>query len=90
MVDYDHHCPSSIIFFSGFKFWKVGSRKIFAIPQDRNPSYKQVDSDEDFEPAKKRRRSEGNTSFANIASDIRDIRKDLQSIFNISKSAQLE
>ena len=47
---------------AGFKFWKIGSRKIFAISQDgkQRISHKRTiisesDSDEDFEPVKKRR-----------------------------------
>ena len=65
----------------------VASRKTFAVPQDRKQSYKDDESDD--EPAKKKHCSQGNTSLPNIASGIKDIRQDLNSIFKILKNAKL-
>ena len=75
---------------AGFKFWKIGSRKIFAISQDgkQRISHKRTisesDSDEDFEPVKKRRTDD--TTSQRILSEIKDIRKNVE---DISKKLKL-
>ena len=80
---------------SGLKFWKCGSRKIYAIQRagKQKLSHKvfltsESDSESDFEPAKKKHRSES-PSLTRVAADIRDIRNDLQSLFDISKNVKL-
>ena len=76
---------------SGFKFWKIGSRKIFTISQDgkqrishKRTIFSESDSDEDFEPVKKRR-----TASQRILSEIKDIRKNVESLLDISKKLKL-
>ena len=77
------------------KFWKIGSRKIYAISEgDLRPkrAQKQIiisesESDDDFQqPVCKRRASspsEGTTS-SKILSEVQHIRRDLKSLFQIS------
>ena len=92
-----HYCDIMhyLLFSSGFKFWRVGSRKIFAVLREdiAKPSHKKVllsgsESDDVFQPARKKVRSESHTC-PQIFSEIRDIRKDLQSLFQISKGMKL-
>lgn len=73
-------------FFSGFKFWKIGSRKIFAIWEGKHrvsckkAQISESDSDDDFEVVDKRRRV-GVTNYQQILSE--------QSLFQISKNMKL-
>ena len=73
------------------RFWKVGSRKIYAVQRDTKGKlphkkvFTDTESEDDFEPPRKKRHSESGC----IVSEIRDMRKDLQSLFEISKSLKL-
>lgn len=69
----------------GFKFWKAGNRKIFAVPQYKGKGKirRQVcpsDDDDDFEPPSKRYSSDSKA----ILKEIHGIKEQLASIFQLS------
>lgn len=84
------------MYLTGFKFWKVGSRKVYAIPEgDLRPKRAQrqiviseSESEDDFQqPVRKRfasTPSEGMPLPSKILSEVKHIRNDLKGLFQIS------
>ena len=95
-----HLIPCAISLYPlGVRFWKVGSRKIYAINMnthtraDRGKGRKHPpeeastsDSEEDFIPAKKRTISSG---LASLTKEVSLVRKELQHLFEINRLTKI-
>ena len=86
----------------GLSFWKVGSRKVYAVLESsisskgkgkKSPRYISSDnnSDSDFEPARKKGMAlRVNSSKLNkISLDIENIKNDLESVFKLTKDTKI-
>ena len=80
----------------GLKFWKVGSRKIFAVKQepggkaphrDKHITISDSESDDDLEPLRKKSKLSCNISA--LVTDVKEIRNDLQSLFRITNQMKI-
>lgn len=78
----------SYTFSIGFKFWKVASRKIYAVrdvevmggKKRKKLSCDVSDSDDEFEPPLKK------VTLSHISSEIKGIRKQIDAVFQVTRS----
>ena len=91
-------CAIDLLYPLGLRFWKVGSRKIYAIkksaharqggksrkhqPQETSAS----DSEEDFIPARKQTVTSG---LASLTKEVTLMRKELQHLFKINRLTKI-
>ncbi len=90
--------------FAGFKFWKVGSRKIFAVTEGelrptkgkhkRTVPYVVSDvysdsSEDEFQPQRKKGTPATSAEVTQVAREVKEVRKEIQSIFQITSSMKI-
>ena len=76
---------------TGFKFWKVGSRKVFAIQEENRhkPCRKRIvvtdtESDEELPKVKRKRSGSDKVENSQVLKEIKAVRKDLEGLFRLS------
>lgn len=87
---------------AGFKFWKVGSRKVFAVTagdlrptkgkRKRPAPYVISDSDSseaEFQPQRSKGAPATSAEVTQVAREIKDVRKEIQSFFQITTSMRV-
>lgn len=77
------------IFFAGLKFWKVGSRKIFAVPSSDLKKKKyaaDTSSDSDHDPSPKRVKM---SSVIDIDRNMKALRTQMDSLFAVQNTLKL-
>ena len=81
---------------TGFKFWKVGSRKIFAIQEENRhkPCRKRIvvtdtESDEELPKVKRKRSGSDKVENSQVLKEIKAVRKDLEGLFRLSRGMKL-